>query len=496
MIFGLRFNRTLPFSSDIVRSFTGAHIRRIIPSITATTVLATRLAAVSLARSSPPVRLLLYSTYKEKHRLRRQARALSQRVRRSHPSSNHTPTPSTSLPFLSVTPHDDKKERLRAYISATSSETLMKRSCSVCARLLFVHLFPSAPVPISEIPNRSLLIPSNLDANMSLTDGMLLHSSGLLSQASMASICSECLSALQRNKQPRLSLASGLWVGDVPDSLQCLSLAEQLLVALAFPRAYIVKLFPKDRRTDTSSRQRRLPNNMLFDALSGNVCSVDMPHAELDDMLRGGKLPHPPKILADLLSIAWVGTFRVPPQYLRGSFGISRTRVYRALWWLKRHNPEYHDIQIDPTIWNSLPDIEGELPAEIVIRSDVDQRIVQSEWSARAPAKATDVDISEEGELESDTEEDNIISEDETGEVDEYEANEARRTLDNSNPNAKALGEANDAIPGMCYSLYSRRFHHILTSRFSAKVSLPLFQISLSTLLALLTWIPSRQRAT
>ena len=81
-----------------------------------------------------------------------------------------------------------------------------------------------------------------------------------------------------------------------------------------------------------------------------------MPHPELDGMLRGGTLPHTPAILTDLLSIAWIGSFRVPPLFLRGIFGVSPTRVYRALKWLKSNNPEYRNITIDAAMCGVLPE--------------------------------------------------------------------------------------------------------------------------------------------
>ena len=93
-------------------------------------------------------------------------------------------------------------------------------------------------------------------------------------------------------------------------------------------------------------------------------------------MLYSGKLPHPPLVLADLVSIAWVGTFCIPPPYLRGTFGVSRTRIYRALRWLRANNPEYVNIKIDDTMWDALPAVDGDIPTELLVRAQVDHRIL------------------------------------------------------------------------------------------------------------------------
>src|SRR5882762_4091806 len=59
--------------------------------------------------------------------------------------------------------------------------------------------------------------------------------------------CHDCLRALRNNQTPALSLANGMWIGDVPPELAILTLPEKVLVAKYFPAAYIVKLFPEQK---------------------------------------------------------------------------------------------------------------------------------------------------------------------------------------------------------------------------------------------------------
>jgi len=207
------------------------------------------------------------------------------------------------IPFLSTTSESVKRECLKHYISSTSPQRLQKLCCAVCARWLFRDNYDTDLfTPLESIANQHLLVPLDHHPAMELHNGLLLQPEGLHQHDTMASISLACSASLRRNSRPRLSLASGTWVGDTPPELLSLTIPEQLLIALAFPRTYIVKLYPKNRGTNVDGRQPKLPPDQLYDAWCGNVCSLDMPHPELDDMLRGGKLPHPPSVLADLVS--------------------------------------------------------------------------------------------------------------------------------------------------------------------------------------------------
>jgi hypothetical protein len=43
--------------------------------------------------------------------------------------------------------------------------------------------------------------------------------------------CPICVESLDKKKVPTLALANGLWIGEIPDELQGLTYAEQLLIA-------------------------------------------------------------------------------------------------------------------------------------------------------------------------------------------------------------------------------------------------------------------------
>src|ERR1700683_5607361 len=55
-------------------------------------------------------------------------------------------------------------------------------------------------------------------------------------------VCPICVESLQKKKVPTLALANGLWVGKIPDELQDLTYAEQLLIVRVRHNRCIVKV--------------------------------------------------------------------------------------------------------------------------------------------------------------------------------------------------------------------------------------------------------------
>ena len=137
-------------------------------------------------------------------------------------------------------------------------------------------------------------------------------------------------------------MSRGLWIGDVPQELkfdpvneECLNLVESLLIALDFSRTFLVKLYTKTHH---------LPRDQRVTALKGNVVTYEMPAEDIQNMLDTNLLPHPPEVLASLLSIAWVGKGALPETH--GVFNVSRDKIHAALKKAKAINPQYGHITI------------------------------------------------------------------------------------------------------------------------------------------------------
>ena len=234
-------------------------------------------------------------------------------------------------------------------------------------------MFPNA-VDIHSIPNRHLLVPNDPHPAQVLTDGLLLCEDGVSAEG--IRICAACFLSLKNSLVPRNALAGGKWLGDIPPELACLTLVEKILIGRGIPRMKLIKLQPK---------KKHLPDHLLNTAFTGNVCTFDMPHPDLESMISGHYLPHPPSILPDLVSVAFVGPGKAPPSYLKGILGVSRSRLVDALICLRECSPEYSDIVIDRSRLALFP-IDG-LPNEIIVRDDIDPIMAEFEGMGYVPDK-------------------------------------------------------------------------------------------------------------
>ncbi len=126
---------------------------------------------------------------------------------------------------------------------------------------------------------------------------------------------------------PKFALANNLWLGDIPTELSVLTLPEQLLIARHFPRCYVVKLYPRGGRVCDPSQVQR--------GLSGNVTLYNMNTNAIVEMLDGQRLPHPSIQLVSVLGITFVGTMKLPKNWLKSTFCVWWDVVREALLWLK-----------------------------------------------------------------------------------------------------------------------------------------------------------------
>src|ERR1700733_4919947 len=178
---------------------------------------------------------------------------------RSNVPSTPTPLPTYTLhsdePYMHLPSDDIKRERLQQFINATNNAAIKKLACIACGGYFFASLCHPEPFPLTSIPNPHHLIPDIPHVSHVYTQRMLLER-GAISKSpagiEQGTLCLKCFNALSRNTPPPLALARGFWVGDIPQCLQALTLAERILIQLAFPRVYLVKLRPK-KKTPTGA---------------------------------------------------------------------------------------------------------------------------------------------------------------------------------------------------------------------------------------------------
>lgn len=291
-----------------------------------------------------------------------------------------------SLPY--VHPLDPQSEYLKCvdratceasiqeFIDRTRNEALAQGVCCSCARQVFKSDLTA--IQVGNIPHSEQLRPTQPHPSHALSaNGLLLHG-GPYTMDQEVTLCSECTTRLESNRRPPLSLANGLWVGDVPPELSCLSLPERILISLYFPSAYVVKLYPCGKR----SVDWNLKN--LHSGIRGNVSTYKLDQNLIAGMV-GLTMPPPVAILSATMGITYVGLNKLPKAALPGTFSVNRLRIARALQWLKIHNPLYRNIEISLERLEQLP--ENGVPQNLLdnMRWEPDPNILDEEHATYVP---------------------------------------------------------------------------------------------------------------
>lgn len=166
-----------------------------------------------------------------------------------------------------------------------------------------------------------------------------------------------------------------------------MTIAEQLLIALVYPRVFVVKLFPR------GNTRHGLQDDQLQHALRGNVTSFELNSGAITEMINGNLMPQEPAVLASVLSITFIGRGKVPNPAALRLFRVRREKVADALLWLKHHNTKYYGgITIDPARMAELPD-DG-VPNAILmnIHHEEDASVINSEADGYVPEIDADDD--------------------------------------------------------------------------------------------------------
>ncbi len=91
-------------------------------------------------------------------------------------------------------------------------------------------------------------------------------------------ICNPCRASIRNGKIPKLALANGLWIGDVPPQLKCLNFVERLLVARIRHTCAYVKV--------ASGMRKMTANVIAFQSPTPKVYNIlPPPRDDLDDVL-------------------------------------------------------------------------------------------------------------------------------------------------------------------------------------------------------------------
>lgn len=263
--------------------------------------------------------------------------------------------------FLQSVPELTRRMRIAKFIDATGNRATTTTSpCAVCAGSFFCK--DLCEMQVSALARTNLLAPTRPHIAHELTEGMLLHRSprGFRFDEqghAVVDVCQSCLSDVRRHKTPPLSLANGMWIGNVPIELSVLTLPERVLVARHFPAAYIIKLYPKKKGA------RLWASEGMHSGMRGNVSTYRLNTDDIVKMTESQTMPPPCSVLAATIGVTFVGPGNFPQKTMPRFLRVNRARVHDALQWLKHNNPLYENIVISADRLNDLP--LDDVPLEI-----------------------------------------------------------------------------------------------------------------------------------
>ncbi|CAF3987609.1 unnamed protein product, partial [Rotaria magnacalcarata] len=262
-----------------------------------------------------------------------------------------------------------KRNHDHSFKEALSNNITDRTVCMICA--CFNYKIESPEVNIGKISNQHLLHPINemsscvirlnidIDSNTEcvkmsehvrnsliqakdssvIINKMLLYGKTINLETGSGIICKKCYKYLISNKIPPFALNNSIWVGDVPQELQELTLSEQKLIALYRHSSCVIKLCSITR--DPS---------LAHTALKGNVITFPQNVSEITK-----SLPLSSDELSQFIKIIFVGKSLPKKDQLRSILTVRREIIRKALIWLCKNNIFYKCIHIDHFLIDTLP---------------------------------------------------------------------------------------------------------------------------------------------
>jgi hypothetical protein len=147
------------------------------------------------------------------------------------------------------------------------------------------------------------------------------------------SMCISCHKHLKKGESPAMALANGLWLGKVPAEMTNLTFVEKILISRIRHNWCIVKI--------AKGRYKMQANAISFQNPISKVCDV---------------LPPPIEELDQVLACIFTGPCQPTKQDVeRTPLLVRRTKVGKALQWLKLNHTDYQDVEISDANLDKYP---------------------------------------------------------------------------------------------------------------------------------------------
>ena len=164
-------------------------------------------------------------------------------------------------------------------------------------------------------------------------------------------ICDNCRRSVRNSVVPKLALANGLWLGNIPKELAELRFVEKLLVARIRHNCCFIKV---------ASGLRKMTSHII--AFETPIKAVY------------NELPPPIETLDEVLAVLFTGPCKPTEEDLkRTPVLVRRNHIARALEWLKLNHPDYKDLRISSDNLAKYP--EDGVPVSIEYRHALTNKV-------------------------------------------------------------------------------------------------------------------------
>ena len=237
---------------------------------------------------------------------------------------------------------DIKQSIMRQACTDFVPDNFEEAGCSVCGQLTLVKQLKSLRMVKDNVGILSVdgvqRLPRSTDS-----DPLSYSSKPILCGTDQRG-CPSCIRSLADGKLPKNSLASGLWLGDVPEVLKQLTFAEKLLVSRIQRNVCVARI--------ASGGRKLVAKAVMFTNPLPKIYSV---------------LPPPLADFDEMLALIFTGPVKPTEDDLkRTPFLVCRTAVGNALWWLKLNHIDYLDVDVNENNLNQYP--KSDIPVSIKYR--------------------------------------------------------------------------------------------------------------------------------